>query len=84
MVSNAATQVLLPQAPQAIDAVGEAFGLTVGERRLLLAARRGQGLLISGANRTGFEAVSSAAEYALATTDPTDLIGDPDDGWDQL
>ncbi len=84
VVSNAATQVLLRQAPQAIDAVGDAFGLTVGERRLLLAARRGQGLLISGTNRTSFEAVSSAAEYGLATTTPTDLINDADDETDKL
>jgi len=70
VVSNAATQILLKQAPQAIDAVGDAFGLTVGERRLLLAARRGQGLLISGTSRTGFESVSSTAEHALATTSP--------------
>ncbi len=73
VVSNAATQILLKQAPQAIDAVGDAFGLTAGERRLLLAARTGQGLLISGTNRTSFEAVSSPAEHALATTKPTDL-----------
>jgi len=67
VVSNAATQILLKQAPQAIDAVGDAFGLTAGERRLLLAARTGTGLLISGTNRTSFEAVSSPAEHALAT-----------------
>jgi type IV secretory pathway VirB4 component len=68
VVSNAATQILLKQAPQAIDAVGDAFGLTGGERRLLLAARPGQGLLISGIARTGFEAISSEQEHALATT----------------
>ncbi|HEX8630712.1 MAG TPA: ATP-binding protein [Catenuloplanes sp.] len=73
VVSNAATQVLLKQAPQAIDAVGDAFGLTAGERRLLLAARRGTGLLISGTNRTGFESISSDTEHALATTNPADL-----------
>ncbi len=73
VVSNAATQLLLKQAPQAIDAVGDAFGLTAGERRMLLGARTGTGLLISGTNRTAFEAVSSAAEHALATTKPTDL-----------
>ena len=78
VVSNAATQILLKQAPQAIDAVGDAFGLTAGERRLLLAARIGQGLLISGTTRTSFEAVSSPAEHALATTKPTDLYDDPD------
>ncbi|MBQ0977893.1 VirB4 family type IV secretion system protein [Micromonospora sp. M61] len=73
VVSNASTQVLLRQAPQAIDAVGEAFGLTDGERRLLLSTRRGQGLLISGASRTSFESIASDAEHALCTTDPADL-----------
>ena len=73
VVSNAATQVLLKQAPQAIDAVGDAFGLTAGERRLLLTARVGHGLLISGVNRTAFEVISSPAEHALATTKPSDL-----------
>jgi hypothetical protein len=79
VVSNAATQILLRQAPQAIDAVADAFGLTGGERRLLLTARRGQGLLISGTNRTGFEAVSSVAEHALATTDPQFTTADEAD-----
>ena len=78
VVSNAATQILLRQAPQAIDAVGEAFGLTGGERRLLLTAARGHGLLISGVHRTGFEAISSPQEHELATTDPNDL--DDEDG----
>jgi type IV secretory pathway VirB4 component len=79
VVSNAATQILLRQAPQAIDAVGDAFGLTAGERRVLLAARRGQGLLISGTNRTGFEAVASDAEHVLATTTPGDITSDTKD-----
>jgi hypothetical protein len=70
VVANAATQILLKQAPQAIDAVGAAFGLTAGERRLLLAARTGQGLLLAGTNRTGFQAISSTAEHRLCTTDP--------------
>jgi type IV secretory pathway VirB4 component len=83
VVSNAATQVLLRQAPQAIDAVGEAFGLTDGERRLLLSARRGHGLLVSGANRTSFESISSDAEHALATTDPAELA-DLDEEADDL
>jgi type IV secretory pathway VirB4 component len=74
VVANAATQVLLKQAPQAIDAVGDAFGLTGGERRMLLSARTGQGLLISGTNRTAFESISSPAEHTLATTKPSDLV----------
>src|SRR5262249_26432979 len=74
VVSNAATQVLLKQAPQAIDAAADAFGLTVGERRMLLSARIGHGLLISGSNRTAFESISSHAEHRLATTKPSDLV----------
>ncbi|RBJ11124.1 conjugal transfer protein TraC [Micromonospora provocatoris] len=73
VVSNAATQVLLKQAPQAIDRVADAFGLTAGERRMLLSARVGHGLLISGTNRTAFESISSQAEHLLATTTPSDL-----------
>lgn len=70
VVSNAATQILLKQAPQAIDAVADAYALTTGERRLLLTTRPGQGLLICGTSRTRFEAVSSPTEHALATTEP--------------
>jgi type IV secretory pathway VirB4 component len=85
VVSNAATQVLLKQAPQAIDQVADAFGLTVGERRMLLSVRIGHGLLISGTNRTAFESISSPAEHLLATTKPSDLADlDPDDGEEEL
>ncbi|WP_433288509.1 VirB4 family type IV secretion system protein [Micromonospora sp. CA-244673] len=80
VVANAATQVLLKQAPQAIDAIGEAFGLTAGERRLLLAARVGTGLLICGTNRTSFEAVASPAEHRLCTTNPSELADLDDEG----
>ncbi len=56
VVSNVATQVLLRQAPQAISDVADAFGLTAGEKRLLITAHPGHGLLISGSTRTAFHA----------------------------
>ncbi|MET7831291.1 ATP-binding protein [Micromonospora sediminicola] len=85
VVSNAATQVLLKQAPQAIDQVADAFGLTAGEQRMLLSARVGHGLLISGTNRTAFESISSQAEHLLATTKPSDLADlYSDDGEEDL
>jgi hypothetical protein len=67
-VSNAATQVLMRQAPQAIDAVTDAFGLTAGEARLLLSAGRGEALLVAGRDRVMFRTVASAAEHRLALT----------------
>ncbi len=68
VVSNAATQVLMRQAPQAIDVVGDAFGLTAGERRLLLSAGRGEGLLVAGRSRVPFRSQASGHEHILATT----------------
>jgi hypothetical protein len=74
VVSNTATQVLLRQAPQAIDAVSEAFGLTAGESRLLLAAGQGEALLVAGTSRVSFKVVASAAEASLCQSTPgTDL-----------
>ncbi|MGF7233397.1 MAG: VirB4 family type IV secretion system protein, partial [Frankia sp.] len=70
VVTNAATQILLRQAPQTIDALAAAFGLTDGERALLTTAPRGDGLLISGSHRVGFHALASPAEHALASTSP--------------
>jgi type IV secretory pathway VirB4 component len=70
VVANAATQILLRQAPQALDRITEAFALTEGERALLASARRGQGLLVAGGDRVAFDVVSSPAEHALATTSP--------------
>ena len=70
VVANAATQILLRQAPQAIDAVGDAFGLTAGEQRLLLAARRGQGLLIAGTHRTGSRPSPPTPNIVLPSDSP--------------
>jgi type IV secretory pathway VirB4 component len=68
VVSNAATQVLMRQSTQAIDAVTEAFGLTGGEARLLLSAGRGEGLLVAGRSRVPFRSQSSGSEHRLAVT----------------
>ncbi|WP_328468841.1 DUF87 domain-containing protein [Actinoplanes sp. NBC_00393] len=68
VVSNAATQVLMRQSTQSIDAVTEAFNLTAGEARLLLAAPRGEGLLVAGRSRIPFRSVGSAAEHRIAIT----------------
>ena len=78
VVANAATQILLRQAPQAIDALAESFGLSQGERAYLLGAAQGDGLLASGSDRVAFHVLASPAEHRLVTTDPTDLADLPD------
>lgn len=80
IVANAATHVLLRQAPQSIDQVGDAFSLSDGERRFLLSADRGHGLLAIGAHqRTVFASVASLAEHQLATTSPEYDLSDADE-----
>lgn len=68
VVSNAATQVLMRQSTQAIDAVTKAFGLTGGEARLLLSAGRGEGLLVAGRSRVPFRSQASGSEHQIAVT----------------
>lgn len=73
IVSNAATQILLRQAPQAIDEVATAFHLSDGEQQFLLSAARGAGLLAVGGDRAVFGSLASLTENAIITTDPGEL-----------
>jgi len=75
IISNSTTQILLRQAPQAIDAVTDAFRLSDGERQLLLTADRGFGLLAadSGAARVAFQVLASEQEHRLVTSSPQEL-----------
>ncbi|MHB1850281.1 MAG: VirB4 family type IV secretion system protein [Acidimicrobiales bacterium] len=79
VVANAATQILLRQAPQTIDTLAEAFGLSAGERAYLLGASRGQGLLAAGQDRVAFSALASSAEDAICRTGISDALGDVPD-----
>ncbi|MDX8053765.1 DUF87 domain-containing protein [Lentzea sp. BCCO 10_0798] len=75
VVANAATQILLRQASQAIDEITQTFDLSAGERQFLLSADRGQGLLSSGTQRVAFQSVASPSENYLATSAPAELAG---------
>jgi type IV secretory pathway VirB4 component len=75
IVQNAATQLLLGQAPQAMDALTRAFGLSQGEQEHLLAAQPGDALLLAGPHRTALRSLASPAEHDLVTTNPAELAG---------
>ena len=71
VVANAATQILLGQAPQALEQLTDAFALTEGEGQRLLAAPVGEGLLAGPeGQRAWFAALASPAEHPLLTTNP--------------
>ncbi|MET9241350.1 DUF87 domain-containing protein [Nonomuraea sp. NPDC003709] len=75
IIANSATQILLRQAPQAIDTITDAFNLSEGERQLLLSADRGTGLLAagSGSSRVAFHVLASPTEHRLVTSSPQEL-----------
>ena len=77
VIANAATQVLMRQAPQAIDLISDTFALTAGEARMLLAAGRGEALLLAGSHRVAFLTVASVREHQMCAG-LADLIDDPD------
>lgn len=68
VIHNSATQIIMRQAAQAIDAVAEAFRLTAAESALIASARRGEGLLLGGSAHLAFRALASAEEHQLCLT----------------
>lgn len=65
---NAATQILLTQAPQALARVTEAFALSAGERDFLAAAPRGYALVRTGTIRTALAVIATPAEEPFLHT----------------
>jgi hypothetical protein len=75
IVKQCDIRVLLGQTPEGVDALGRYFDLTAAERRSLLHARPGEGLLFVGQSHVAFEAKVSNREYEWLTTRPADLLG---------
>lgn len=73
VAANAATQVLMRQAPQSLDKVADAFHLSAGEAQFLASAPRGNAL-ITGADGARVTALSIAnpSEQELLRTGITD------------
>jgi hypothetical protein len=77
IVKQCDIRILFGQAPEGADALARYFDLTAAERRLLLHARPGEGLLFVGRSHTAFEAIVANREYAALTTRPADLTDPP-------
>ena len=73
IVTNAAMQILLKQAPSAVDALQKAFNMTEGEKYLLLNAGVGQGVFFAGRKHVALQIVASPKEHEIVTTNPEEL-----------
>ncbi|MFZ5424408.1 MAG: VirB4-like conjugal transfer ATPase, CD1110 family [Patescibacteria group bacterium] len=74
IVTNSSIQVLLKQHPAGIDRLADTFYLSEGEKRLLLAAERGEGLFFAGANHVAIKIMASEEEHNLITTNPEEIL----------
>lgn len=74
IVTNSAMQLLLKQAPAAIDLVSKTFMLTEGEKYLLLECGVGEGIFFAGAKHAAIKIVASYSEDQLITSDPQQLL----------
>lgn len=74
IITNSALQLLLKQAPAAIEVVGKAFDLTDTEKNILLTAEKGSGLFFAGKQHIPIHIIPSYFEEKIITTDPKELL----------
>jgi conjugal transfer ATP-binding protein TraC len=73
VVSNSSLQLLLKQAPSAVDIVAQTFKLTDEEAKRLSQFPIGEGLFFAGLNHIIIRILASATESQLITTNPQQL-----------
>jgi hypothetical protein len=74
IVKQCDIRILLGQTPEGADALARYFDLTPAERRSLIHARPGEGLLFVGRSHVAYECTVSRREYAALTSRPSDLL----------
>lgn len=74
IITNSSMQLLLKQAPSAIEPLTKIFNLTEGEKYLLLNSGVGQGLFFAGLKHVAIQIIASYSEDRLVTTNPEQLL----------
>jgi conjugal transfer ATP-binding protein TraC len=79
VVTNSSLQLLLKQAPAAIDVLGKVFNLTEGEKYMLLNSGVGQGLFFAGLKHVAIQVIASYTEDKIVTTNPEEILKEKGD-----
>lgn len=74
IITNSSLQLLLKQAPSAIEPLAKVFNLTEGEKYMLLNSGIGQGLFFAGLKHVAIQVIASYSEDKLVTTDPQEIL----------
>ena len=70
IITNSSLQFLMKQSPASIDVVQDTFGLTEGEKNILLECDVGEGVFIGGQKRVVLKVIASYAEDQIITSSP--------------
>ncbi len=74
IVTNSSMQMLLKQAPSAVDILAKIFNLTEGEKYVLLNSGVGQGLFFAGMKHVAMQVIASYTEDKIITTNPEEIL----------
>lgn len=74
IITNSSMQLLLKQAPSAIEPLAQVFNLTEGEKYMLLNSGIGQGLFFAGLKHVAIQIIASYSEDKIITTNPEQLL----------
>ncbi len=74
VVTNSSMQLLLKQAPSAIEILSATFNLTEGEKYMLLNSGVGQGLFFAGLKHVAIQVIASYTEDKIVTTNPEEIL----------
>lgn len=74
VVTNSSLQILLKQAPSAMEMLGKIFNLTEGEKYMLLNSGVGQGLFFAGLKHVAIQIIASYTEDKIITTNPEEIL----------
>jgi type IV secretory pathway VirB4 component len=80
IITNSSMQLLLKQAPSAVDGLGKIFNLTEGEKYMLLNSGVGQGLFFAGNKHVACQIIASYSEDQVITTNPEEIAKKQEDG----
>ncbi len=74
IITNSSMQLLLKQAPSALDQLQKVFNLTEQEKHLLLNSGVGQGLFFAGNQHVATQIIASFGEHKIVTTNPEEVM----------
>ena len=74
IITNSSMQLLLRQAPVAMERLQKVFNLTEQEKYLLLNSGVGQGLFFAGNQHVAIQIIASYGENKIVTTNPEEIL----------